>query len=140
MTMSTDQARTAFLVVLLAKIADQRQKLSLEMAAIRGMTRELAVKATSQVQTAAADRRIDQRLGRNSKKPLCLSDEIQPKHFAHIIPTANGGIILPLAASNVAFALLRTERPVKSQRKVPSYESNTVTQDAPRRSFAKMVQ
>jgi hypothetical protein len=42
--MSIDQARMAFLALSLAQIATQHHKLSLEMATIRGMRRELAVK------------------------------------------------------------------------------------------------
>lgn len=44
-SMSTTQARTAFLVASLAKILDRRQKLSMEMAALRGLRRELATEA-----------------------------------------------------------------------------------------------
>jgi hypothetical protein len=40
--MSVAQARTAFLVASLAKIVDQHQKLSVEMAVVRWLRRELA--------------------------------------------------------------------------------------------------
>ena len=42
--MSIDQARRAFLVLALAQIATERRKLSLEMATIKKMRRQLAVK------------------------------------------------------------------------------------------------
>jgi hypothetical protein len=71
--MSINQARSAFLTLSLAQIVAQRQKLSLEMATIRAMRRELAVKGSAQVQKTAAIRRIDQRLGRVSMTPLCLA-------------------------------------------------------------------
>jgi hypothetical protein len=146
--MSDEQARMANLAFSLAQIAAEQHKLSLEMAAIREMRRELAVKRsalvlkmlrttpfkTPEVSCAPISRRpmqLHRVAGPRSASSFAKAD--QP-----FIRTANGGIILPHA--NVASALLRTERPVKSKRKVPGYESNTVTQDAPRRSFTKMVQ
>jgi hypothetical protein len=50
-SMSTTQARTAFLVASLAKILDRRQKLSMEMAALRGLRRELATEARDRDQS-----------------------------------------------------------------------------------------
>jgi hypothetical protein len=51
--MSTAQARTAFLIASLAKITHQHQKLSLEMAALRGFRRELETDA--QERSSSAD-------------------------------------------------------------------------------------
>jgi hypothetical protein len=51
--MSTDRTRQAFLVHSLAEIATQRHKLSLEIATIQEMKRELAVKIRTQVQKTA---------------------------------------------------------------------------------------
>ncbi len=52
--MSVDQARMAFLALSLVQVAAQLHKLSLEMATIRAMKRELAVKGSSHIQKSAA--------------------------------------------------------------------------------------
>jgi hypothetical protein len=64
--MSTDRTRQAFLVHSLAEIATQRHQLSLEIATIQEMKRELAVKIRTQVLKTAfaplsSDNRFDQR-------------------------------------------------------------------------------
>jgi hypothetical protein len=106
--MSIDQARSDLLTLSLAQIVTQHQKLSLEMATIRGMRRELAVKGSAQVQKTAAVRRIEKRLGSRTErksmgnlyprnrgygrrrnfpmKPLCLAREIQLKHWVGYRP------------------------------------------------------
>ena len=75
--MSIDQARKAVLALSLAQIATQQHKFSLEMATIRGMRRELAVKGSARVQKTAAVRRIDERLASRTEwkingKPVSL--------------------------------------------------------------------